>query len=512
MKRSFLTHGRFPVKLFLIMLALRLVDLILIQSIYVPDEYWQSMEVSHRQVFKYGHLTWEWTKGIRSYFYVSLISGLYYVLKFANLDTPDLVVLAPRLFQAVLSSVADVYFVRWVNEKRSGQYSWAFLSWLTSHFINYCSTRTLINTFEMNITTIALYYYPWSPKSTNFVFIGLVSLLCFVRPTSTVIWLPLVVINIVSSKTPVKYFAFHYLPVVTVLSGLLTLLDSFMHGSIIVSPWNFFTFNVFNDVGSHYGTHPLLWYFYTGIPAILGLHFIPFSISLFKTVSGLYRMKKRIFYDVDSQMLVTILWSLSVFSFIRHKEFRFLMPLLPMMLYMSSGVLSKWSSNAKTFFLYTVGAIFIITNYSTVLFLGQFHKVGGLQTMKYLSEIGQNTSNTKFLFLTPCHSLPLYSHLHRDIPTDFLTCLPNFDNITDYKDEADIFYENPRQFLRNKYAKSSLCSLPTHIIAYNSLNITNFLHLNNFTLIEQKFDSYMFPDRTGQFINIYKRRGEACIV
>ena len=31
------------------------------------DETWQSVEIAHKLVFGYGHLTWEWVEGIRSY-------------------------------------------------------------------------------------------------------------------------------------------------------------------------------------------------------------------------------------------------------------------------------------------------------------------------------------------------------------------------------------------------------------------------------------------------------------
>ena len=58
-----------PQNFFTISLILRMFSVIFTQTFFVPDEYWQSTEVAHRQVFGYGYLTWEWKAQIRSYFY-----------------------------------------------------------------------------------------------------------------------------------------------------------------------------------------------------------------------------------------------------------------------------------------------------------------------------------------------------------------------------------------------------------------------------------------------------------
>ncbi len=40
---------------------------IVYRSWHVPDETWQSVEVSHLLAFGSGHLTWEWRDGLRSH-------------------------------------------------------------------------------------------------------------------------------------------------------------------------------------------------------------------------------------------------------------------------------------------------------------------------------------------------------------------------------------------------------------------------------------------------------------
>lgn len=57
------------------------------------------------------------------------------------------------------------------------------------------------------------------------------------------------------------------------------LVDSLAHGKFIVTPYNFFKYNVFYNISEFYGTQPWYWYLSTGFPAILGIHFIPFVMA-----------------------------------------------------------------------------------------------------------------------------------------------------------------------------------------------------------------------------------------
>uniref|UniRef100_A0A0A9XRR6 Mannosyltransferase n=1 Tax=Lygus hesperus TaxID=30085 RepID=A0A0A9XRR6_LYGHE len=500
--------GEFPFRLLLLLVFLRTIDLVWVKSTYVPDEYWQSLEVAHNKVFGYGYLTWEWIEGIRSYVYVGLISLVYAFLKTFELESPELIILAPRILQGIISAISDVYFIRWVHEKRNGQYSWAFISWFTTFFVSYCSTRTLINTFEMNLTIIALYYYPWTPKTNNFPFVSIVTLLCFVRPTAGVIWLPLILINILSVRKPVTYALMSYVPNLILVGGACVALDSYMHGSLVVTPWNFFKINVLKDIGSFYGTHDPLWYLYCGIPVVLGLQTLPFSVGCFRLAGSRLSNVK---YNLESQMFITIVWSLIVYSFLPHKEFRFILPLAPMMIYISSGVLSKWSSTASYSLLYFIGVVMITVHTGALIFLGQFHQTGQLEAMEKLSLAAQNQTDMKIHFLTPCHSFPGYSHLHANVSTKYLNCDPNLDGAPDFVTEDELFFNNSRAWAEREYSTLRPCTLPTHIVTFDSVNITNFLYLRNFTRIQRISHAEYFPDdKQGKFVHIYKRRGARC--
>lgn len=87
-----LAKGLRPLQVASVILFVRILSVFLVQTWYVPDEYWQTLEVAHKQVFGYGTLTWEWQQGIRSYLYPSVVAGLYTVLKYTGLDYPEALV------------------------------------------------------------------------------------------------------------------------------------------------------------------------------------------------------------------------------------------------------------------------------------------------------------------------------------------------------------------------------------------------------------------------------------
>lgn len=105
---------------------------------------------------RYGHLTWEWSRGIRSYLHPVLISFLYKILSAFNLDTVSAIILVPRVAQALISAYADYRFFIWCGRKK-----WSLFIITSSWFWFFTSSRTLINTMEASLTTIALSFFPW---------------------------------------------------------------------------------------------------------------------------------------------------------------------------------------------------------------------------------------------------------------------------------------------------------------------------------------------------------------
>ncbi|KAJ2851467.1 hypothetical protein IWW36_001106 [Coemansia brasiliensis] len=78
-----------------VLLVLRIVNALLIQTYIHPDETWQSLEVAHRLAFGYGFVTWEWRHALRGFAHPMLFAAVYRMLWLLGLDNSFLVVSMP---------------------------------------------------------------------------------------------------------------------------------------------------------------------------------------------------------------------------------------------------------------------------------------------------------------------------------------------------------------------------------------------------------------------------------
>ncbi|XP_030764543.1 GPI mannosyltransferase 3 [Sitophilus oryzae] len=483
--------------IFALFLSVRLFSIFAVQTYFVADEYYQSVEVAHKLAFGYGHLTWEWSQGIRSYGYPIIFTILYKALQYCGLDNSITVVYGPRVLQAIISAYADLCFYKW-----SGTKKWAIFTISTAWFWFYMGSRTLINTFETSLTTIALSKFPWLGKEAddrgNFLWI--IAPLFVLRPTSVITWIPLCLFHLIISEKSVWRLIFtKYLPVGYLVLAVSIAIDSLVHGSLIITPYNFLKLNVFESIASNYGTHPWHWYLSSGLPAILGIQILPFIMAI------LIILKARKNHPNELVLLATIVFTIFVLSFLPHKEFRFILPLLPIVLYISSRFLAAWSRKASMLSIWLVTAIIFLGNAIPAWYVGYSHQRGTLDVMEPLSHIAKvDPNNTSFLFLMPCHSTPLYSHLHVNVSTKFLTCNPNLNKIPNYVDEADLFYKNPNAWLRNNYPPNS--SLPSHIICFDNLvPLIGSDILTKYKKIKQFFHCNIpVSSRVGRYVVLYE--------
>ncbi len=190
-------------KIWLISLASRLVGAWLVRTYFNPDEYWQSVEVAHGLAFGYGYRTWEWKDNarIRGFVHPLLFAAAYRAC--AWLGAPRCVVVAaPRVVQALINSVGDLYTYRLArrvfitgnvavggltntslgNKTRLSDHKGengtntieasngnrfveltalcALFAQLTNWFSVYCLARTFSNSVEAAFTMMALYNWP----------------------------------------------------------------------------------------------------------------------------------------------------------------------------------------------------------------------------------------------------------------------------------------------------------------------------------------------------------------
>lgn len=302
-----------------------------------------------------------------------------------------------------------------------------------------------------------------------------------------------------------------YLFIGVLIGSSLVTLDSYFHGSFIIAPWEFFKVNVLEGIGSFYGSHPFYWYFSSGLPAILGIGVIPFYLAIFDAMKSWDESK-------DLQViLASIILTISSFSLLPHKEFRFLLQVLPLCLYVIAQFLSKWSRNQSKLLIWFVAAVIFVANAVPAGYLGFVHQKGTLKVMEKITEIGQNYKtkeglSPKVFFAMPCHSTPYYSHLHSNISMRFLTCEPNFKNEPNYIDEADKFYEAPMKWIRANLPVHPVSALPTHVVVFDTLapKISDFLSI--YKPVEVFFHSdYLVSPRGGKNVILFERVGQVSV-
>ena len=246
------------------------------------------------------------------------------------------------------------------------------------------------------------------------------------RPTVAIFWLPLVIYDVLKSN--LSRFLVKMLPQAVAIPFLVVLIDTYFYGKLTIVPWNFVNFNIINNISEQYGTEPWHWYLTNFLPALT-------------LVFGIYPLLKGIhktFYSPDpvaKVILFSVIWSLFVYSILKHKEHRFLMPLTPLLLsYMAIGFTN-----------YRYVKLLSFANVVLAFYLSLIHQTGPYAAIKYLSSNSQDSRG--ILFLTPCHGTPLYSHLHWNIPSKFLQCPPNLGD--NPKDDNELFVKNPLDWLKS---------------------------------------------------------------
>ncbi|XP_059620230.1 GPI mannosyltransferase 3-like [Phlebotomus argentipes] len=485
---------------FLILLAVRLLSVLFVKTSYVPDEYWQSLEVAHKLVYGYGYLTWEWTQGIRSYLQPLIFAGVYKVLDLFHVNCVFALTLLPRVLQALLSAYADWRFYKWCQCSK-----WSLFVVATSWFWFYTGSRTIINSAEASLTTIALSFYPWRGESA--LYLWYVALTAFIRPTSAVPWVPLCLHHIRNSRIPVlRLLLTQYLPVGAVVGVLNTAVDYLGHGSLVFTPLRFFKFNVWQNVGSFYGSQPWHWYFSVGLPTVLGVAAIPFFLGVLDTLKNVSASNSRRLI-----LLISIATTLVVFSALPHKEFRFVLPILPMCLYLSADQLSRWSRKASNVAIWAVTLTLLVGNALPAGYLGLYHQKGTTEVMPVLAKIAREYKTVEgerasILFLMPCHSTPLYSHVHANVTLRFLTCEPNLTDDPNYEEEAETFYRNPTAWLDANVPAYPPSEMPSHLVLFDSLKpkIVEFLSKYSET---HSFShaNVLLSDRVGKNVLVFER-------
>lgn len=196
--------------------------------------------------------------------------------------------------------------------------------------------------------------------------------------------------------------------------------------------------------GRLYGTHPFHWYLTAGIPAIAGI-LTPFLILDLFAYRQWSKARRNLWLICGCYVMAH--------SFSEHKEFRFLLPILPLFcLLCGEGVQNFAARSTLRFYLLVLGAT---ANLGVVLYLGLLHQRGPIEVNRRIIEIVQHEPQTYSIhYLMGCHSTPLLSHLHVPpvrIEPWTLDCSPSCRADPHTLCESELFAKDPARFMEDTY-------------------------------------------------------------
>ena len=485
-------------KLLLLFLMIRTFMALISISWYVPDETWQSVEVAHGIVWSgKAFKTWEWDHGLRSYLHPLLFVPVFQLLKFLQIDSRFLVSLAPRLLQGLLSSFADVCFVTFFDRhfsKRPADTKWFIFIYSTNWCLLYSGSRTLVNQLELVLTGFALSMF--NEMRTGYIAIVVLSFI--IRPTTAIFWLPLVLSHLLtiwhSGESFIKRVILELAPPAFAMLTICIMIDSVFYTKLTLVPWNFLRFNLLLDVSSQYGVNSFHWYLTNALPTIfLGpLGLVPLICGLLKSI----KETKNIF-------LVSLIWSIFVYSCLAHKEHRFILPLVPLCICYTSSYISS-VNNKKKFFQRLFIFATLASHLPLTVYLSLVHQTGTTKIVQHLAgKFDHNSSPGRILFLMPCHSTPFYSHFHlTNANLRFLECPPRLSKSEkELLDEADLFFQNPRKNFKLIFDEFA----PTHIVTFDSMSETlkDDLKWKSFRICDDLFHSHIPEGRVGSRVHVH---------
>ncbi|KAJ7272017.1 glycosyltransferase family 22 protein [Mycena haematopus] len=451
-------------------------------TVFQPDEYFQSLEPAHNLVFGYGQLTWEWLspRPIRSILYPALNVPIYWFLKVTSLDTLGtlgdwLVIGGPRVLHGCFASLTDIFLCSLTHRVIGERYvSIALLISLTSMFNVLSLSRSLSNSLETSLTTVALSHYPWVSgpgvaidRSRVRLALVFAALACAVRATNAIIWIYLFgyLLWQMRSSRHALTSTIHEVSLI----GCLTLcgifaLDSLYYGKPTFTPLNFLATNLSN-VSLFYGGNAWHYYLSQAIP-IMCTTALPF------TLREIWHILRGHELPALGTMLGCIIWTVCVYSLAGHKEWRFIHPLLPMLHLFATKSLGGMSTSSnetpmanqngsKSLILQRRLRIVLLSTLPISCYIALLYCSAPIEVMAFIRSLPREELRDGGVgFLMPCHSTPGHAYLHRPELANgkmwALGCEPplqNQDAVT-YRDQTTVFFASPHMYLNERFPQS----------------------------------------------------------
>lgn len=404
-----------------------------------PDELWQFHEPAHVAIFGRGHLTWDWRARIRSYVFPLPLILVFQLAKFLkdrgliSLETEDFIVqMTPYFIRAFWASTTDLYTMK-LCRKYFGTLSekWGLLLSLSNPAQAEFGTRALSNSVETALSAVVAYTWPRNRREWSVgkwvAAVSVLGLTCLIRISAIQMFLPASLFLFLYVKDPLEII-FTTLPIIAVVMLTGISIDSYFYGELTVSWWNFFDWNVVKNISSSFGVEPFYFYFKSLWQVLL-------TTALPLTAFGLYNSITK-WKSVFPFFMFVLPFFISS-SLQPHKEHRFLLPILPILLsYAAHGgqqleVLLRKQSKYLKYSLQLLLMVMVAYNSWKSLKAISLEYVGPWNA---IHDLRNRVKNVKYHPMTPqprgvlllanCHNYPHYGVFHYDYPLVFIPCAP----------------------------------------------------------------------------------------
>lgn len=404
------------------------------------------------------------------------------------------------MLQGVFAAVGDIsLFLFAKREFGIASARWTLVSSLLSWFMFDVMVRTYSNSLETVFFQIFLLCWPSSeqenPQSRRFALL-VAALAVIIRPTSAILWLWYGSIYLIRTKNRLEFLS--EVLAIGVLSLLASaLVDHWFYGRWVFPPLEFIVFNFFQSGSAIYGTHPWHWYFSNAIPTVTTSLMILLGVFVFYFVT--YPGYRSAFWA----LLAPALFYTAVLSANGHKEFRFLLPVLPLLLVACGLVLRDLREKLVREQKQSAWKLLLLVVFLPQILMGVYfatiHQRGTTDVMYYIHN--EAPKNSTVIFLMPCHSTPYHAYAHReDLKLRFLDCSPNITHPMSI-DEADRFYAKPAQSLELLVASGTRPIL----IAFDVLipSIQFWLSQHAYQRAASVFHAHIHEGRVGGSVVVY---------
>jgi phosphatidylinositol glycan class B len=293
------------------------------EGFYDPDEQFQVMEYVALKMGRTsaGDLAWEFSHQIRPWFQATVFTGLTKMMAGVGIESPFVWAIGLRTLSAVLgwaSLIAGIMVARTFFSSKDLR-TFIFLSCLL-WFFPFLHARGSSENWSGSLFFLGLAPFLFSGERGGALFTaGLCFGLSFesrYQMGISIVFLFLWALGIEKRKTPKDWGAVGVGLGLALILG--TLCDRWGYGQWQLTPWNYFKVNLIEGEAARHGVSPVLDYF-TMIIRKLSL-----------PVGGIFILSALVLWIGKPKSWLTwvTLSFILVHSFIRHKEFRFLFPLI----------------------------------------------------------------------------------------------------------------------------------------------------------------------------------------